>query len=176
MCSPGFVHPSPALVTFCERLGLPLTEPQKRHLINLADGILVTEGKKTLANIQRQFSRSTRTFQHRRFPAHQPLAHRRMCGGGFNASWSRGPWKSPRPRVTPEVILVAVDDSIAEKDKQTSHLEAVDWHYDHLEGRKATPFTRRGWLSLLFTSWLGVFIWSLTSPSTSGRKTVRRHE
>ncbi len=49
------VHPSPALVTFCEMLGLPLTEPQKQHLINLADGILVTEGKKTLANIQRQF-------------------------------------------------------------------------------------------------------------------------
>jgi hypothetical protein len=36
-------------------LELSLTEPQKRHFINLTDGILVTEGKKTLANIQRQF-------------------------------------------------------------------------------------------------------------------------
>jgi hypothetical protein len=49
------VHQSPDLVNFFESLGLPLTEPQKRHLINLADGILVTEGKKTLANIQCQF-------------------------------------------------------------------------------------------------------------------------
>ena len=49
------IHQSPNLVTFFESLGPPLTEPQKRHLINLADGILVTEGKKTLANIQRQF-------------------------------------------------------------------------------------------------------------------------
>lgn len=48
------VHQSPDVLTFFEGLGLPLTEPQKRHLINLADGILVTEGKKTLANIQRR--------------------------------------------------------------------------------------------------------------------------
>ena len=33
------VHQSPQLVTFFESLGLSLTEPQKRHLINLADGI-----------------------------------------------------------------------------------------------------------------------------------------
>ena len=37
------VHPSSDLVTFVESLGLPLTEPQKRHLINLANGILVAE-------------------------------------------------------------------------------------------------------------------------------------
>ena len=39
---------------------------------------------------------------------------------------------------------MAVDDSIAEKDKQTSRLEAVDWHYDHLEGRKGRPRYKKG--------------------------------
>ena len=48
------IHQSPQLVTFFENPKLPLIEPQKRHLINLADGIPVTEGRKTLANIQRQ--------------------------------------------------------------------------------------------------------------------------
>ncbi len=93
-----------------------------------------------------------------------------MCGGGFNASWSRG-LEIAEAKGDPRVILVAVDDSIAEKDKQTSHLEAVDWHYDHLEGKKGNPFTR-GMAFMLFTSWLGVFIWSLTSLSTSGRPSV----
>ena len=43
----------------------------------------------------------------------------------------------------PRIILVAVDDSIAEKDEQTSRLEAVDWHYDHLgrQGRQ-TPLQK----------------------------------
>ncbi len=79
------VHPSPALVTFCERLGLPLTEPQKRHLINLADGILVTEGKKTLANIQRQFVEAP-TLPTSPISCASAPGPRRMCGGGFNAS------------------------------------------------------------------------------------------
>ena len=49
------IHQSPQLVTFFEDPKLPLIEPQKWHLINMADGIPVTEGRKTLANIQRQF-------------------------------------------------------------------------------------------------------------------------
>ncbi len=43
-----------------------------------------------------------------------------------------------------KLILIAIDDSIADKDKQTSHLEAVDWHYDHLEGTKKRPRYKNG--------------------------------
>ncbi len=49
------IHQSPKLVTFFEGLALPLTEPQRRHLANLSDAILVAEGEKTLSNLQRQF-------------------------------------------------------------------------------------------------------------------------
>ncbi len=48
------VHQSAQLVTFLNKLELPLTAPQKRHLTNLVDAILVTKGKKTIANLQRQ--------------------------------------------------------------------------------------------------------------------------
>lgn len=47
-------------------------------------------------------------------------------------------------RGDPKIILVAVDDSLAEKDKQTSHMEAVDWHYDYLEGEKDRPRYKKG--------------------------------
>ncbi len=80
------VHPSPALVTFCEMLGLPLTEPQKQHLINLADGILVTEGKKTLANNSTPVCRSYRTLPTSPISCASAPGPRRMYGGGFNAS------------------------------------------------------------------------------------------
>ncbi len=124
-------------------LGLPLTEPQKRHLINLADGILVTEGKKTLANIQRQFVEAPDRFNIADFLRISPWptedVRRRLQRFIVQRAW-----KSPRPKVTPGSSWSPVDDSIAEKDKQTSHLEAVDWHYDHLEGKKGNPLYKKG--------------------------------
>lgn len=49
------IHQLPELVTLFEKLGVYLTAPQKQHLINLADAILATEAKNTIANLQRQF-------------------------------------------------------------------------------------------------------------------------
>ncbi len=42
------------------------------------------------------------------------------------------------------VIRISVDDSIAEKDKATRHLEPVDWHYDHIESQKGRPRYKNG--------------------------------
>jgi len=38
-----------------EQLDLPLSAPQLRHVTNVADGLLVTDGRKTIAGIHRQF-------------------------------------------------------------------------------------------------------------------------
>jgi len=46
------VQQSPKLVTFVQEMRLSLTAPQQKHLINFADAIPVTEGKKTIANLQ----------------------------------------------------------------------------------------------------------------------------
>ncbi|HOT93533.1 MAG TPA: hypothetical protein PLN71_18390 [Anaerolineae bacterium] len=49
------VHNSEKLCTFVEQLGLDLSQPQRRHLLNIADALLVCEDEKTLAALQRQF-------------------------------------------------------------------------------------------------------------------------
>jgi hypothetical protein len=49
------LHNSPQLCTFLAQLNLNLYEPQRRHMLNLADALLVCEDKKTLAALQRQF-------------------------------------------------------------------------------------------------------------------------
>ncbi len=46
------IQQSPKLVTFVQEMRLSLTAPQQKHLINFADAIPVTEGKKTIANLQ----------------------------------------------------------------------------------------------------------------------------
>src|SRR6476619_3892321 len=53
------VRPSPALEAFVASLGLKLSAPQRQHLLELADALLVCEDSKTLAALHRQFLDST---------------------------------------------------------------------------------------------------------------------
>src|SRR5215468_9266858 len=53
------VRPSPALEAFLASLSLDLSRPQRQHLLELADALLVCESAKTLAALQRQFLDST---------------------------------------------------------------------------------------------------------------------
>ena len=53
------VRPSPALEAFVASLGLQLSAPQRQHLLQLTDALLVCEDTKTLAALQRQFLDST---------------------------------------------------------------------------------------------------------------------
>ncbi|HHS98463.1 MAG TPA: transposase, partial [Chloroflexi bacterium] len=49
------VHPSSVLVTFILMLRLALSKPQRKHLFRTVDAIIVCEGRKTLANLYRQW-------------------------------------------------------------------------------------------------------------------------
>jgi len=49
------VHNSPSLCAFADPILSSLSQPQRRHFLNLADALLVCEDKKTLAALQRQF-------------------------------------------------------------------------------------------------------------------------
>ena len=167
------IHQSPQLVTFFESLGLPLTKPQKRHLINLTDGILVTEGKKTLANIQRRFVEAPDPSNMADFLRISPWSteevrrrlQRFMVKRALEIAEAKG---------DPRIILLAVDDSIAEKDKQTSRLEAVDWHYDHLEGRKGKPRYKKGMAFIVVHVLIGSVHLVFDIPIYLREKTVRR--
>jgi len=49
------LHNSDQLYSFFNELGLNLMLPQRQHLLNMADALLVCEDVKTLAALQRQF-------------------------------------------------------------------------------------------------------------------------
>ncbi|MEM3658597.1 MAG: hypothetical protein QXQ66_09335, partial [Candidatus Hadarchaeum sp.] len=49
------VHQSSELCTFFDQLPIEMSQPQRRHILNLADALLVCEDTKTLAALQRQF-------------------------------------------------------------------------------------------------------------------------
>ena len=49
------LHHSERLCTFLNQLDVELSQPQRCHILNMADALLVCEDKKTLAALQRQF-------------------------------------------------------------------------------------------------------------------------
>jgi hypothetical protein len=49
------VHNSPKVCAFFDSLNLKLSKPQRQHMLNLMDALLVCEDTKTLAALQRQF-------------------------------------------------------------------------------------------------------------------------
>jgi len=129
------LHNNPELCTFVEQLDLELSVPQLRHVTNVADGLWVTDARKTLAEIQRQFvscvdpSNIADTFRIAPWAAEdvrQPLAKLLM-----KIALERLERRGLPPR-----LLINLDDSLAIKDPDTRCLQGVDWHYDHAARRR----------------------------------------
>ena len=167
------LHNSQELCTFVDRLGLELSAPQRRHVINVADGLLVTDAPKTLAEIQRQFvecvdpSNMADTFRIAPWTAQdirQPL-------GAFlmQAALERLE-RTGQPRR----LLINLDDSLAIKDPRTHCLQGVDWHYYHVHKRKKRSRLQNGWAYLACNVVAGDWTFTFTVVPYLREKTVRR--
>ena len=129
------LHNSQELCTFIDHLNLKLSAPQRRHVLNVADGLLVTDAPKTLAEIQRQFVHC--------------VAPSNIADTFRIAPWSAKDLQDPLSKMLiqtalqrleqkgqPRRLLIHVDDSLAIKDPYTRHLQGVDWHFDHAAKRR----------------------------------------
>jgi hypothetical protein len=132
------VHPAPALENFLDALHLPLSRPQRDHLLQLLDGLLVSEESKTLAALQRQFLDSTDPSNWADFLRISPwrAEEGRTALRRHQVQWLVA---EAQRRGLPTVLYINLDDSLGEKDKQTSHLEPVDWFHDHSESTPRQP-------------------------------------
>src|SRR5829696_3504947 len=132
------VENSPPLGEFLAPLISGLSLAQRRHLVNLCDGLLVCETQKTLAALQRQF-----------------------LGAVDPSNWADflrlSPWQADRVRTelrasqvafalaqaeaagAPKELFINIDDSLGVKDKGTWRIEPVDWHHDHTESTPNQP-------------------------------------
>jgi hypothetical protein len=167
------LHNSPTLVEFVEHLDLPLTRPQVQHGLNLADAILVCESEKTLAALQGQFvecvDASNMADTLRCAPWTADEVRQRVGAFLMREAIARA-----RRLNLPKVIYVSLDDSLEPKDKATRHLEAVDWHYDHLESSQGKPRYKNGFVYLVCNVWIGGLAFTYTIRLYLREKTVRR--
>lgn len=132
------VHNSEKLCTFVDQLDLHLSQPQRRHLVNMADALLVCEDQKTLAALQRQFVTVPDASNMADFLRISPWS---AAAGRAALRQQQVTWliAAAERSGAPKVIYINIDDSLGEKGQHTRHLEPVAWFYDHSESTKTKP-------------------------------------
>lgn len=166
------VHHSPKLCAFLAPLIESLSEPQRQHLRDFCDAILVCEGEHTIANLQRQFVETTdasnwadnlRISPWRTEPVRARLLESQI-GWAIEQAEKSGQAK---------VVYLNLDDSLGEKDKATFRLEPVDIHHDHTESRPRQPRYKNGFVYLVATMCVGEITVTLATELYLRARTVR---
>lgn len=170
---PIIVSNNPKLCTFVDQLKLPLSAPQRRHVLNVADSILVTDGTKTLAALMRHClnapdaSNVADTFRIAPWEA-------TAIGKPVATEMVRTALAHLDTLSEPHFLLVNIDDSLTIKDPDTRHLEGVDWHYDHAASRRKRARYQNAMCSIIVTLVAGSHSFTFAVQPYLKNKTVRR--
>jgi len=167
------VHHSAKLIEFLVLLQLNLSKPQYRHVLCIADAAIVCEEPhKTLTTLYDLIVEATD-------PSNAADCLR-------ISPWSADDLREPLREfvisdlmqaanlANDEALFVSIDDSVTEKDKGTTCLEAVDWHHDHTKSQGKKQVFTNGTQHIEVRIQLGkqayVYAWGLYLR----QKTVRR--
>lgn len=167
------VHNSPKICAFFDSLNLDLSKPQRQHMLNLMDALLVCEDTKTLAALQRQFIEApdaSNMADYLRISPWQAAAGR----AALRASQVNWVVTQAERLNLPKVLSINLDDSLGEKDKETRHLEPVDWFHDHAESTKTKPVFKNAFCYLEATLRIGTLVVTVDLRLYLRAKTVRR--
>jgi len=167
------VHNSGKLCTFFDLLDLDLSKPQRQHMLNLADALLVCEDEKTLAALQRQFIQAPDASNMADFLRISPwkAADVRHALRRSQVNWAVA--QAERLGL-PKVLYINIDDSLGEKDRDTRHLEPVDWFHDHAESSKSKPVFKNAFCYLEANLRIGNMVVTVDLRLYLREKTVRR--
>jgi hypothetical protein len=167
------VHNSEKLCTFLDGLGIQLSQPQRRHVLNMADALLACEDKKTLAALQRQFLEAPDPSNLADFLRISPWQANtiRTALRTHQITWALA--QAERLGVR-KAIYINIDDSLGEKDKGTRHLEPVDWFHDHSESTRTRPRFKNAFCFLVCTVRIGPIVVTVDLRLYLREKTVRR--
>lgn len=167
------VHNSAKLCTFIDQLDLSFSKPQRQHILNLADALLVCEDEKTLAALQRQFIEAPDASNIADFLRISPWEAEDVRSA-LRISQVKWAITQTESLGLPKIIYINLDDSLGEKDKATRHLEPVDWFHDHSESTKSKPVFKNAFCYLVTTLRIGKKVITVDLRLYLRAKTVRR--
>ncbi|MFQ5615913.1 MAG: hypothetical protein ACE5GO_05575, partial [Anaerolineales bacterium] len=107
-----------SIIAFFDPLDLGLSKPQHHHLLNIADALLVCEGTKTLAALQRQFLQAPDASNMAGFLRISPWDAEKVRGA-LRANQVTWVTNQAERNGAPKIMYINLDDSLGEKDKHT---------------------------------------------------------
>jgi DDE superfamily endonuclease len=122
------VRRSAAIVTFVGLLGLTFSAPQRHHLERLADLLVMAPRRKTLAQLAAQELDGVDVSNLADFFRISPWDDQELRVQVFELVLH---YLQTHNQGCTEPLYLLIDDSLANKDKATRKLEAVDWYFDH---------------------------------------------
>jgi hypothetical protein len=154
-------------------LNIHLSKPQRQHILNLADALLVCEDEKTLAALQRQFIQAPDVSNMADFLRISPWKAEdiRTALRRNQVNWAVA--QAERLGLS-KVLYINIDDSLGEKDRDTRHLEPVDWFHDHSESTKNKPVFKNAFCYLEANLRIGNMVFTVDLRLYLREKTVRR--
>jgi hypothetical protein len=120
---------SPHLLAFILSLHLSLSRPQQRHVIQVVDALITSEGSKTLSGLYRNIVGDP-------------------CPKAAADTFREAPWEADAVRISlrgflvqtafdiaeaegaPRAAFLSLDDSQTDKDNGSERLQLVDWFFD----------------------------------------------
>lgn len=163
-------EPSPELTAFIDALNLPLSQPQYRHVLQVADGLITTQGSKTLSALYRHIVGDP-------------------CPKAAADTFREAPWQADELRVPlredlvksafelahgqPKRVLLSLDDSLTAKDNGSKRLQSVDWHVDHTRSWPGNPVFTKGAVYVLLRLTVGNVSFTVDIAPYLRAKTVR---
>lgn len=124
-----------AIVKFLLALQIQMSGPQFNHLLHMMHGIILCDGRKNISQIRRNtgdyrhLSCITKFLKNSTWCANR-LQRRRMRFLMETLRRERAKRGDHRP-----VTFLIVDDSGCKKDNSTKHIEGLDFHYSHNDGK-----------------------------------------
>ena len=167
------IHPTTLLLNFVLSLHLSLSQPQQRHVERLVEALIVSYGRKTLAQLYRHWVDAPDDSAVSDFLRVSPWSANEM-----NASVSAFALKDMLQRAALEtvspVVYVSIDDSLTHKDQATHALEGVDVHHNHNASRQGTASYCKGMIHVSCRVQVGRYSYPFAWRLYLRAKTVRR--
>lgn len=168
------VEIAPELVMFVSLLQLPLSAPQLRHVLQIADALITAQGSKTLSALYRSIvdnpdpRNAADTFRLAPWSADDIRLPLRYLLVQLALNLVQALPKQP-------MIYLSIDDSLTEKDRHSTRLQWVDWNIDlkrSFPGRP--PVFTKGTVYVLMRLHISTVSFTIDIRPYLREKTIRR--
>ncbi len=167
------IHPSTLLLNFLLSLCLSLSKPQRLHVLRTVEALIVTDERKTLSGLYRQWVEAPDVSAVADFFRVSPWSGEEM-GQGLSRFVMADVMQRAEAQGIEPIIYASLDDSLTSKDKGTTALEAVDWFHDHHASTKNKSIYSNGATHISCRVQVGEYSYTFAWRMYLRDKTVRR--